>query len=76
MKKKKSLSSLSVGEEGVVDSLVCHTAIRRRFLDIGLIPGTTVLCYGKSPLGEPKAYLIRDKVIAIRKEDAEGILLI
>lgn len=76
MKKEKSLSSLSVGEKGVVDILLCHTAIRRRFLDIGLIPGTKVLCCGRSPLGDPKAYLIRGKVMAIRKEDAESILLI
>lgn len=76
MKKAKCLSNLSIGEEGVVDALVCNSAIRRRFLDIGLIPGTEVLCYGRSPLGDPKAYLIRGKVIAIRREDAEGILLI
>lgn len=76
MKKTKGLSSLSVGEKGVVDALLCRGAIRRRFLDIGLIPGTAVLCYGKSPLGDPKAYLIRGKVIAIREEDAEGVLLI
>ena len=72
----KNIGDMRPGEKGKVTELSTPLDMRRRFLDIGLIPGTTVLCYGKSPLGEPKAYLIRDKVIAIRKEDAEGILLI
>ena len=76
MKSKKSLSELSVGEIGVVDSLVCPLSIRRRFLDIGLIPGTEVFCYGRSPMGDPKAYLIRGKIMVIRDKDAKGILLI
>lgn len=76
MRKRKDLSSLSVGEVGIVDSLICRAVIRRRFLDIGLIPGTEVFCYSESPLGDPKAYVIRGKVMAIRKEDAESILLI
>ena len=47
--------------------------MRRRLLDIGLIPGTRVECIGKSPGGDPKAFLIRGAVIAIRAEDADGI---
>ena len=75
-KKEKSLPALNVGEQGIVKELLCVGALRRRFLDIGLIPGTSVFCSGKSPLGDPSAYVIRGKHIAIRKADAEKILLI
>ena len=49
--------------------------MRRRLLDIGLVPGTTVECVGQSPGGDPKAYLIRGAAIAIRQEDAESVIL-
>lgn len=76
MKKEKSLPELNMGECGTVRRLSCIGAIRRRFLDIGLIPGTSVVCFGRSPLGDPTAYLVRGKLIAIREEDAKNILLI
>lgn len=76
MKRIKRLPELKKGECGIVKLVLCEGAIRRRFLDIGLIPGTKVVCYGKSPLGDPSAYAVRGKIIAIRKEDAKSIILI
>lgn len=49
--------------------------MRRRFLDIGLIEDTPVECIGRSPAGDPSAYLIRGAVIAIRAEDSASIKL-
>ena len=75
MKKEKSLSSLSPGQTGAVRLLLSEGETRRRFLDIGLIPGTKIVCMGRSPLGDPSLYLIRGKLIAIRKEDAKEIII-
>ena len=50
-------------------------AMRRRLLDIGLIPGTRVTCTAVSPAGDPAAYLIRGAVIALRGRDAGGVYL-
>jgi ferrous iron transport protein A len=49
--------------------------MRRRMLDIGLAPGTEVECLGRSPAGDPSAYLIRGAVIAIRASDGHDVLL-
>lgn len=49
--------------------------MRRRFQDLGIISGTVIECIGSSPLGDPAAYLIRRTVIALRREDAEQILI-
>ena len=76
MKKEKRLADLKCGESGRVLRLLSCGTMRRRFLDIGIVPGTAVTCFGKSPLGDPSAYRIRGKLIAIRNEDAEKILLI
>ena len=37
--------------------------------------GAAVACVGRSPLGDPGAYRIREAVIAIRDRDARGVLL-
>ncbi|MCQ2354750.1 MAG: ferrous iron transport protein A [Clostridia bacterium] len=65
----RKLCSLSVGERATVARLRHHGGMRRRLLDIGLSEGTEVRCVGKSPCGDPAAYLIRGAVIAIRKTD-------
>ena len=49
--------------------------MRRRVQDIGLICGTKVECVQKSPSGDPKAYLIRGALIAIRNSDARKIIV-
>lgn len=75
MKNTKRLSELRVRECATVHLLFCEGAMRRRLLDLGLVPGTRVVCIGKSPLGDPVAYAVRGKVIAIRKRDADKVIL-
>ena len=72
----KALSDLNVGEICIVKSIKTSGSMRRRFRDIGLIENTVVECVGKSPAGDPKAFLIRGAVIAIRKEDCREIFVI
>ena len=69
------LSSLDPGERAVVVGLsaACRGAERRRFLDLGLIPGTEVEAELRSAGGDPTAYRIRGAVIALRREQAEMV---
>lgn len=71
-----TLNSLMPGEVARVCELRTKGSMRRRFLDIGLICGTEVECVGKSPMGDPMAFMIRGAVIAIRSEDCANILVI
>lgn len=70
-----SLNDIVPGERAVVSSLKCTGHMRRRLLDIGLIENTEVECIGRSPGGDPSAFLIRGAVIAIRSEDCKNILI-
>lgn len=70
---EKSLAQVATGQTACVSCLHTTGALRRRLLDIGLIEGTTVECVGCSPCGDPKAFLIRDAVIALRREDCGAI---
>ena len=67
------LNELAPGEKGVVIDLYTTGSMRRRFLDIGLVRNTVVECVGRSPGGDPSAYLIRGAVIAIRAEDCRSV---
>lgn len=71
----KNLNSIDVGEYAEISELLTKGSMRRRLLDIGLTPDTRVQCVGKSPAGDPKAFLIRGAVIAIRSEDCAQILI-
>jgi ferrous iron transport protein A len=73
MNQPHSLNDLRPGQHAVVSALYSTGSMRRRLLDIGLIENTDVECLGRSPCGDPSAFLIRGAVIAIRSEDCENI---
>ncbi len=67
------LTNLNIGNKGKITKLTARGNKRRRLLDLGLIPGTTVEAKRKSPSGDPIAYLIRGTVLALRKEETNLI---
>lgn len=69
------LHDLAVGETAVVVSLSskCRGVERRRFMDLGILPGTKITAQIRSPSGDPTAYIIRDALIALRADQASLI---
>lgn len=74
-KKLISLNDLHVGKSGKVINIVCKGNIRRRFLDLGITPGTIIKNERVSPSGNPIAFNIRGTIIALRKEEAKKVLI-
>ncbi|MCB0153338.1 MAG: ferrous iron transport protein A [Anaerolineae bacterium] len=48
-------------------------AERRRFMDLGILPGTVITAEMISPSGDPTAYRVRGAVIGLRREQANLI---
>ena len=71
----KDLRALRAGEEAYVARIGDEGDIARRLEDIGLTPGTRVSCLFFAPSGEPRAYLVRGAVMALRREDAARVEL-
>lgn len=73
----RSLASLRPGQSGTVRAL--HPALqgqgRRRLMDLGLTPGTTVRAERAGLFRDPVAYRIRGTLIAIRRDQADFILI-
>ena len=71
------LSSLASGEwaEVVGISQECRGANRRRLLDLGILPGTSIEVDLESPMKDPIAYRVRNTSIALRNSLADLILI-
>lgn len=76
MESVKILSDLPLNKTGIIKDINCIDNVKRRFLDLGLIYGTPITPILISPSSDPRAFEVRNSVIAIRKEDAKQIKII
>ena len=49
--------------------------VKRRILDLGLLPGLEIKVVRKAPLGDPIEIIAKGNPISIRKAEAEKIIL-
>ncbi|MGI6732086.1 MAG: FeoA family protein [Anaerovoracaceae bacterium] len=69
------LDSLKIGHKAVIKSVGGEGALRRRLLDMGLTPNTTVMVRKVAPLGDPIELHLRNYELTIRQEDAKKIVI-
>ncbi len=72
------LADLKKGESGIVKGLMpsCTGLERLRLLDLGFVNGSKVTYEFASPFGSPITYRVRGTLIALRREQAENILVV
>jgi DtxR family transcriptional regulator, Mn-dependent transcriptional regulator len=72
-----TLASLRPGGSAVVTGIsrACRGQQRRRLMDLGIVPGTTITAELSSLTGNPMAYRVRGTLVALRKEQAEHIVV-
>jgi len=70
-----TLDTIELGQSAAVVGIspLCHGPQRRRLLDLGVVPGTTIRAVMRSAGGSPIAYDIRGALIGLRREQAEWI---
>jgi ferrous iron transport protein A len=71
----RRLSELPIGGRGVVDAVGGARSIRRRLMELGLVPGTPVGVVNIAPLGDPLELQVRGGRLSIRREEAASIAL-
>ncbi len=67
-----SLSEVPVGFSAKVKSIP-DSLVGSRLISLGFIPGTYVKVVRNAPLGDPRVYLVMDKLITLRNDDAAQI---
>ncbi len=73
----KRLSSLKPGQQATVYALVesLQGFTRRRLLDLGMTPGAHITAEMPSMFRDPVAYRVRGTLIALRREQADLVLI-
>ena len=67
------LNDLNVGQKCTVLKIHSGGIMRRRLMDLGILPGSTIRCVLSSPSSNPKAYFVKGSTVAIRNYDASFI---
>ena len=70
-----TLKDLKIGESGIVLAVAGEKALRRRLLEMGITPRTTVTVKKTAPMGDPIELLLRGYVLSLRLEDAGRITI-
>ena len=68
-----TINDVQIGEQGCITRVGGEGALRLRFLDMGLIPGTVVRLQKVAPMGDPIQIQVRGYELTIRRDDAKMI---
>lgn len=71
----KTLDDLKIGQTGFVAKLGSSGALRRRIIDMGITPGTSVKKLKTAPFGDPVVLLVRGYRLSLRRSEAKEIFL-
>ena len=70
------LCKMDIDRVGIIKKIEVPDDIKRRFLDIGIIPENKIIRVLEDYSQNISAYLIMNSIIAIRNIDTEGIEVI
>lgn len=68
------LGKLGLGSTGIVVGYSSEVGVRR-FVEMGFVPGTRVTALRKAPLGDPIEYAVMGSRVAIRRRDADLVVV-
>jgi Fe2+ transport system protein FeoA len=68
-----SLAEIPLGKAAIVRRVAGPGAFRRRLLELGLVPGTSVRVVTIAPLGDPLRIEVRNGQWSIRRDEAAQI---
>lgn len=70
-----SLADLPVGKVGTILKIQPGSRGRKKFADIGLVPGTVLVMESKAPFGGLLRIKVLETSMALHRDDAADILL-
>ncbi len=70
-----NLANLQPGQRGRITKIGGIGAMKRRLLDMGVLPGEEVQVEKVAPLGDPIEITIKSYRLSLRKSEAAGIFV-
>jgi ferrous iron transport protein A len=68
-----TLAELKPGEKGRILAVGGSGPLKRRLMDMGLLPGQEVRMEKVAPLGDPLEVTVRSYALSLRRQEAEGV---
>lgn len=69
------LDRLAVGQRGVIVKVGGERRLRRRLLEMGVVPGETIAVKRVAPLGDPVELIVKGYHLSLRRSEASRILV-
>lgn len=73
--KEISLADLPVGSTATIVKVIPESRGRKKFADVGLVPGTELLIESHAPFGGLIRVKVMETSMALHKDDAANILM-
>ena len=73
MSEPTQLHLLRPGQKAIISRINGASALHRRFSEMGIVKGETILIERHAPLGDPIEYFVKGYHLALRKEEAAQI---
>jgi len=70
-----SLRDLKEGDRAAIEAIRGEGAFKRRLLEMGFMPGTTVLIKKYAPLRDPIELVIKGYHVSLRRSEAQQVLV-
>ncbi|MBC8478464.1 MAG: DtxR family transcriptional regulator [Candidatus Delongbacteria bacterium] len=68
-----TLKDYRPGDSGVVQRILAQGRVKRRLLDMGVLPGESIHLIKLAPLGDPLEILIKGYRLSLRREEAAAV---
>jgi len=68
-----TLGDLKTGQSGIILKISVSGALKRRLMDMGVVPGADVCVEKVAPLGDPIEVRIKNYALSLRRGEARQI---
>ncbi len=68
-----TLANLEIGAVAKVKNVTGNSAVSRRLMEMGIIPGVSIKIIKTAPFGDPIEIRVRGYNLAMRRNEAEAI---
>lgn len=68
-----TIADLEPGQRATIKRVQGQGTLRRRLMDLGLLPGTTVELEREAPLGDPLEILVKGTHLSLRREESSAV---
>jgi len=69
------LSKLKKGQKAVIVQVGGKGAVKRRMMDMGIVPGSEIRVVRIAPFGDPIEFNIKGYSLSLRKSEAQNIIV-